>query len=119
MNKKTILVLLMPSVFFLTLAIFALVSATEMFPNRLYTQWVQYQSKEIVREVQNGQFRATPQKLAGMLGDSYHEQYKMQLSLAKTHNVQSKVIGFGLLVGVALQIFVIYKIRSKIPDIDV
>ena len=52
-----------------------------------------------------------------MLSDSYRTQYKLQVVLAKRHDVQAKVTGFGLLLGVVLQVFVVFK-ASKMLKTD-
>src|SRR6266705_2389156 len=113
MSTRDIVFLLTPSLLFAGMAGLSLFYAAEMFPNRQHEQWMQQKDDELVHKIQTGELSPKPEELAVKLRDQRHSRSVIEESLAREHFVQSRFLAFGILYGIALQIYVVFRVKAR------
>jgi len=112
MNKKCVLLLLLPSVFFVTMACLSLFYATALSPNPNSQQETQKNIDELAQKAGRGEI--PPDKLVELLKDSWSGRSVLHETLAKFHATTSRIMGFGILLGVVIQIYAILRVAHKL-----
>jgi hypothetical protein len=112
MTKKDVLFLLAPSILFVTVAAVSLVYATALSPSPREKQGTQRRIDRLVRDAQRGEFGPEPDKLVGMLSKSWRTSDDLQEVLGNGHAQFSELVGCGVLVGVMVQIYVIFRVKA-------
>ncbi len=119
MTKKDILFLLIPSALFAAMAGLLLFYATAFFPDRNHEQRTQKRVDELVRKAQSGEMGTKSDKLVEMLTRSWRREDELQGDLTKFHAQISRYAGCGILLGIVVQIYVIFRVKAGLRKDDV
>src|SRR5258708_175133 len=112
MTKKDILFLLAPSILFITVAGASLRYATAFSPSAREKQGTQRRIDQFVRDAQRGDFGPEADKLVRMLSNSWRTSDELHDVLGRGHAQLSDLVGCGVLVGVVVQIYVIFRVKA-------
>jgi hypothetical protein len=112
------LFLLLPSGFFLFMAVFLILNAATLFPNPQPEQSTQARIDLYVRMAQSGAFGPQPDKLMGVLTNSWHGNGKLHEILAQKYAQVLSVQGYFLIAGVVVQVYVILRVKAGFKKRD-
>jgi hypothetical protein len=112
MTKKDIIFLLVPSAFLAAMSGLSLYWASALLPDPRHAQTTEKNIHELAQKAETGEFGPQPDRLVGVLSDSWRARDVLHESLGGFHAKVSKVLGYGVLVGVALQIYVIFRVKA-------
>jgi hypothetical protein len=114
MSKRDIIFLLMPSVFLSAIAAISLFYASNLLLKHTPPEEADKRVDELVRRTQAGEFGPDGVGLIDLLKDEWHRADVLHEGFAKSHTVSSRCIGYGILVGVAAQIYIIFRINRRL-----
>ena len=107
MTKRDFLLLFLPSAFFILIAGLALSSSGALSFSPAIEQRRQQNFEKFVAKIQSGEVQLTKEKCIDLLRD-----YKnLELAMAKGHVVLTRFLAGGILVGVVLQAYMLFRVR--------
>ena len=106
MTKKGLIFLLAPSAFFAAMAGLSFYWAGALLPEPQREQATEKNIADLVQKAQNGEFGPKPDRLIGVVSTSWRTKDLLHESLGEFHAKTSRLWGCGILVGVALQVYV-------------
>jgi hypothetical protein len=112
MNKKDVTYLLLPSVFFILLARMTLTYAGYLLPDPRHNEILERNIAVLEKSAQNGEFGTNSDGVVKLLEDSWRRKDFVVTTIGNAHAVISRYVGWSLLIGVALQIWVIFRVRA-------
>ena len=118
MTKKDIVFLLVPSGLFVGMAFLAFIYADALLPDQKYHDTMQQKVRELVQKMQTGEAHPKPEDLVEALGNSYRREFDTQRALATAHAKTSRVLGWGVLAGVVLQFYVVFRVKAGLRKRD-
>jgi len=104
MSKRAIFLLLLPSVIFLQAAGWSLHYAKHFAPDEKFTQSA---IDKLTREAQNGVYGPSPDLLVKKMSDSFHAYDGFRSDIAGAFTI----IGWVALFGVAVQVYLVLRLR--------
>jgi hypothetical protein len=107
MTKRDFVVLLLPSAFFVLIAGLALSSSGALSFSSAIEQRRQQNFEKLIAKIQSGQVQLTKDKCVELLRDSK----KLELAMAQGHLVLTRFLACGILVGVVLQAYMLFRVR--------
>jgi hypothetical protein len=110
MTKRALLILLLPSVLFMTLAVYALRAPSNHLRGDEREQWRQQIFEEFTNKVQSGKLQLTQEKAITLLREGRDLQKAQRDTLAAEERLL-RLFGWFTLVSVAFQIYVIFRVK--------
>jgi len=117
MTKKEILGLLAPCIAFVWVATVSFSSANDCYPDQKVQQ-LMAERDELLRKLKSGEYQATPQQLLGLVGESYRREHQIQEILGDLHAEQSRLTGWAVLFGIAVQFYVVFRVNAGMKKIS-
>lgn len=107
MTKRDFLFLLLPSAFFVLIAGLALSSSGALSFSPEIEQQRQQDFEKLVAKVQSGEVQPTKDKWIDLLRNSR----KVELAVERGHVVLTRFLACGILIGVVLQAYMLFRVR--------
>ena len=112
MTKRDVVFLLVPSVLFTAMAAMALIYANALQPNPQQQEKTQRNIDALVRKAQSGEFGPKAEELVDSVINSWRTRDVVHETVAEFHASLSRRLGYGVLFGVAVQIYVIFRVKA-------
>src|SRR2546425_743206 len=114
MAKREIVFLLLPSALFVGIALLALGSSNEFSLSPKLERFHKQNIEEFMSKVKSGELQPTREKWMDLL----RESEAVQQAVVDGHAKLMRILGYGVLAAVALQGYVIFRVRavSKTPS---
>ena len=117
MSKRDVLFLSMPSLLFVAMAALSLYYAGSLRPDPQRHQKTEKDIAELVQKAEKGE--VSTDRLVKLLGDSWRKRDLLHETLAGFHSEVLKRCGYGVLGGVVLQFYVIFRVKAGLRKRDV
>ena len=118
MTKREVIFLLAPSVLFVLMAASALIYASALRPEPQREQRTQKNIDELVRKAQNGEFGPNPEIIVNAVSDAWRARDVVHETVSGFHASLSRRVGYGVLCGVMVQIYVIFRVKAGLRKRD-
>jgi hypothetical protein len=119
MTKRDIIFLSLPSCLFVALAAITLYYANDFSPDPQDKQRIEKNIADVKERANKGEFGTGSDRLVDNLASSWHSRYHLHEALGAYHAKTAKMLGGGILIGVALQIYVIFRVRARLKKTNV
>lgn len=106
MMRRELLLLLVPSAIFLIVAAASFRSGSLLAPDRAATK---RNIEALQQKAHSGEFGPTPDRLVGLLRDSWYFRDELRGYIAR----EQVIAGWGLLLGVMVQVYVVIRVRGR------
>jgi hypothetical protein len=106
MIRKELLLLLLPTLLFVFIAGESFFLATRFSPNERFTQKV---IDKLIREARSGDYGPNPDILVARLKNAWQSEDCLMANFARVNSVT----GWGLVSGVVLQVYVIFRVKAS------
>lgn len=104
----------MPSGLFMAMAVLALLHASALLPNPQQAEETQNNIDKLVLKAQEPDLAKKSDWAVLLLRDSWRRTDLLQASMANAYYVSMSSIGFGILAGIVLQVYVIVRVRTHL-----
>jgi len=109
MTKRDLFLLLLPTVIVVAVAVTSLHLARLLAPHPERTQQT---IDGLTQKAEHGDFGPSPDRLVGLVTDSWHGRDDLQATTTREY----AVIGSALFIAVALQVYIIFRVRGRMSN---
>ena len=109
MTKRDFFLLLLPSVLVVAVAVASLHLSRLLAPHRDRTQQT---INALTQKAQHGDFGPKPDRLVGLVTDSWHGRDDFRATITREH----AEIASSLIIAVALQVYIIFRVRGRMSN---
>lgn len=86
--------------------------ATKLNPDLKARVVTSRDADELLRKIKSGEAHPKPEELADALRRSYQREFEIEDTLSKAHVFITRLLACGLLFGVALQLYIILRVKA-------